>query len=183
MTQAQLKQVETLTLYAQPYDLDAQGFYFDSFEDYETKFNKNCNVYGQPVEEYELQFIDGSAIDCDLFKAIDRTQNIVCSLKAFFMVANTWEDYDKIPLIIAYEENITSEPFNEEVTSDMFEDIDIYYDMSFEDLAWQFIEDGLFGDISEDLKQWLDIEKMALSLSYDYNEISVGNNSIIYRSM
>ena len=183
MTQAQLKQVETLTLYAQPYDLDAQGFYFDSFEDYETKFNKNCNVYGQPVEEYELQFIDGSAIDCDLFKAIDKTQNIVCSLKAFFMVANTWEKYQKIPLIIAYEENITSEPFNEEVTSDMFEDIDIYYDMSFEDLAWQFIEDGLFGDISEDLKQWLDIEKMALSLSYDYNEISVGNNSIIYRSM
>ena len=179
MTQAQLKQVETLTLYAQPYDLDAQGFYFDSFEDYETKFNKNCNVYGQPVEEYEIQFIDGSAIDCDLFKAVKGEYH----LKAFFMVANTWEDYNKIPLIIAYEENITSEPFNEEVTSDMFEDIDIYYDMSFEDLAWEFIDNGLFGDIPENLKQWLDIEKMALSLSYDYNEITVGDISIIYRSM
>jgi len=179
MTQAQLKQVETLTLYAQPYDLDAQGFYFDSFEDYETKYNKNCNVYGQPVEEYMFDFIDGSAIDCDLFKAVKGGYN----LKAFFMVANTWEDYEKIPLIIAYEENITSEPFNEEVTSDMFEDIDIYYDMSFEDLAWDFIDNGLFGDIPENVKQWLDIEKMALSLSYDYNEISVGNNSIIYRSM
>jgi hypothetical protein len=179
MTQAQLKQVETLTLYAQPYDLDAHGFYFDSFEDYQAKYNKNCNVYGQPVEEYMIDFIDGSAIDCDLFKAVKGQYN----LKAFFMVANTWEEYQKIPLIIAYEENITSEPFNEEVTSDMFEDIDIYYDMSFEDLAWQFIEDGLFGDISEDLKQWLDIGKMALSLSYDYNEITVGNNSIIYRSM
>lgn len=183
MTQAQLKQVETLTLYAQPYDLDAQGFYFDSFEDYETKFNKNCNVYGQPVEEYELQFIDGSAIDCDLFKAIDKTQNIVCSLKAFFMVANEWEEYQKIPLIIAYEENITSEPFNEEVTSDMFEDIDIYYDMSFEDLAWEFIENGLFGEIPKHLENYLDIQLMARDLSFDYNEISVGNNSIIYRSM
>ena len=179
MTQAQLKQVETLTLYAQPYDYDAQGFYFDSFKDYETKYNKNCNVYGQPVEEYEIQFIDGSAIDCDLFNAVKGQYNF----KAFFMVANTWEDYQKIPLIIAYSENITSEPFNEEVTSDMFEDIDIYYDMSFEDLAWEFIENGLFGDIPENLKQWLDIEKMALSLSYDYNEITVGNNSIIYRSM
>jgi len=179
MTQAQLKQVETLTLYAQPYDLDASGFYFDSFEDYEAKYNKNCNVYGQPVEEYMFDFIDGSAIDCDLFKAVKGGYN----LKAFFMVANTWEEYQKIPLIIAYEENITSEPFNEEVTSDMFEDIDIYYDMSFEDLAWDFIDNGLFGDIPEDVKQWLDIEKMALSLSYDYNEISVGNYSIIYRSM
>ena len=179
MTQAQLKQIETLTLYAQPYDLDAQGFYFDSFEDYETKYNKNCNVYGQPVEEYEIQFIDGSAIDCDLFNAVKGQYN----LKAFFMVANTWEDYNKIPLIIAYEENITSEPFNEEVTSDMFEDIDIYYDMSFEDLAWEFIENGLFGEIPKHLENYLDIKLMARDLSFDYNEISVGNNSIIYRSM
>ena len=178
MTQAQLKQAETLTLYAQPYEFDASGFYFDSFEDYQAKYNSNFNVYGQHVEEYEIQFIDGSAIDCDLFKAVKGEYN----LKAFFMVANTWEDCDKIPLIIAYEENITSEPFNEEVTSDMFQDIDIYYDMSFEDLAWEFIENGLFGDIPEHLKNYLDIEKMARDLSYDYNEISVGNNSIIYRS-
>ena len=167
MTQAQLKQAETLTLYAQPYDLDASGFYFDSFEDYEAKYNKNCNVYGQPVEEYMFDFIDGSAIDCDLFKAVTGGYN----LKAFFMVANTWEEYQKIPLIIAYEENITSEPFNEEVTPDLFED-----------WAWEFIENGLFGDIPDHLKYYLDIEKMARDLSFDYNEISVGNNSIIYRS-
>lgn len=179
MTQAQLKQAETLTLYALPYDLDASGFYFDSFEDYETKYNKNCNVYGQPVEEYMFDFIDGSAIDCDLFKAVKGGYN----LKAFFMVANTWEDYNKIPLIIAYEENITSKPFNEEVTPDLFEDIDIYYDMSFEDLAWQFIEDGLFGIIPDHLVNYLDIEKIASELSYDYHQTKVGNNSIIYRSM
>ena len=178
MTQAQLKQAETLTLYAQPYEFDASGFYFDSFEDYQAKYNSNFNVYGQHVEEYEIQFIDGSAIDCDLFKAVKGEYN----LKAFFMVANTWEDCDKIPLIIAYEENITSEPFNEEVTSDMFQDIDIYYDMSFEDLAWEFIENGLFGDIPEHLENYLDIQLMARDLSFDYNEISVGNNSIIYRS-
>ena len=178
MTQAQLKQVETLTLYAQPYDFDASGFYFDSFEDYQAKYNSNFNVYGQHVEEYEIQFIDGSAIDCDLFKAVKGGYN----LKAFFMVANTWEEYQKIPLIIAYGENITSEPFNEEVTPDLFEDIDIYYDMSFEDLAWQFIEDGLFGDIPEHLENYLDIQLMARDLSFDHNQISVGNNSIIYRS-
>jgi len=179
MTQAQLKEdLNQVTLHAQPYDLDAQGFYFTSFEDYETKYNKNCNVYGQPVEEYMFDFIDGSAIDCDLFKAVTGGYN----LKAFFMVANTWEDYDKIPLIIAYEENITSEPFNEEVTPDLFQDIDIYYDMSFEDLAWEFIENGLFGEIPKHLENYLDIQLMARDLSFDYNEISVGNNSIIYRS-
>ena len=179
MTQAQLKQAETLTLYAQPYDFDASGFYFDSLEDYQAKYNSNFNVYGQHVEEYEIQFIDGSAIDCDLFKAVKGEYH----LKAFFKVAEEWEDCDKIPLIIAYEGNITSEPFNEEVTPDMFEDIDIYYDMSFEDLAWEFIENGLFGEIPKHLENYLDIQLMARDLSFDYNEISVGNNSIIYRSM
>ena len=31
---------------------------------------KNRNDYGQQVEEYEIQFIDGDAIDCDLAQAI-----------------------------------------------------------------------------------------------------------------
>ena len=102
MTQAQLKEdPNQVTLYAQPYDLDAQGFYFTSFEDYETKYNKNCNVYGQPVEEYEIQFIDGSAINCALFDAVGSY-----NLKAYYKVVNIWSDWEKVPLIISYKDNI-----------------------------------------------------------------------------
>lgn len=46
-------------LYAQPYDLHAAGFYFDSLESYEKKAARNRNEFGDPVEEYEIQFIDG----------------------------------------------------------------------------------------------------------------------------
>ncbi len=179
MTQAQLKEdPNQVTLYAQPYDLDAQGFYFDSFEDYETKYNKNCNVYGQPVEEYEIQFIDGSTINCALFDAVGSY-----NLKAFYKVVNKWDDFEKMPLIISYKDNITNEPFNEEVEPDDFQDIMIYYDTTFKELAQEFIDDGCLGDIPKHLEHYIDVDKYAYDLKMDYNEFRLGNEILIYRSM
>ena len=179
MTQAQLKEdPNQVTLYAQPYDLDAQGFYFDSFEDYETKYNKNCNVYGQPVEEYEIQFIDGSTINCALFDAVGSY-----NLKAYYKVVNKWDDFEKMPLIISYKDNITNEPFNEEVEPDDFQEIMIYYDTTFKELAQEFINDGCLGDIPEHLEHYIDVDKYAYDLKMDYTEFRLGNEILIYRSM
>lgn len=50
----------TISLYAQPYDIDATGFYFSTLEEYETKAGARRNHYGMPVEEYEIQLIDGT---------------------------------------------------------------------------------------------------------------------------
>lgn len=46
-------------LYANPYDISANGFYFDSFEEFEKKAKNLRNWYGQPVEEFEIVYIDG----------------------------------------------------------------------------------------------------------------------------
>jgi len=46
-------------LHAQSYDPDANGFYFESMEDYASKAKLNRNSFGDVVEEYEIQFIDG----------------------------------------------------------------------------------------------------------------------------
>ena len=176
MTQAQLKQVETLTLYAQPYDLDAQGFYFTSFEDYQAKYNKNCNVYGQFVEEYEIQFIDGSVINSALFDAVGSY-----NLKAYYKVVNIWDDFEKVDLIISYKDNITSEPFNEDIEPNDL-DIEVYYDMTFRELAQEFIDNGCLGDIPQHLEQYIDVDKYAYDLRLDYNEFRLGNTTLIYRS-
>ena len=48
-----------IELHAQPYDTSASGFYFSTLEEYETKFELS-----QPVEEYELQFINGDDDQC-----------------------------------------------------------------------------------------------------------------------
>ena len=178
MTQAQLKEdPNQVTLYAQPYDLDAQGFYFTSFEDYETKYNKNCNVYGQFVEEYEIQFIDGSVINSALFDAVGSY-----NLKAYYKVVNIWDDFEKVDLIISYKDNITSEPFNEDIEPNDL-DIEVYYDMTFRELAQEFIDDGCLGDIPQHLENYIDVDKYAYDLKMDYNEFSLGNTTLIYRSM
>lgn len=41
------------TFYAQPYALDARGFYFETAEEFETKYTANL-----PTEEYEIQVIE-----------------------------------------------------------------------------------------------------------------------------
>ena len=47
------------TFYAQPYDINAKGFFFDCIDSYRRQSAGHVNRYGMPVEEYELQFIDG----------------------------------------------------------------------------------------------------------------------------
>ena len=55
------------TLHATPYNIDATGFYFTDINDYETKATKHVDCYGNLVEEFEIQFIDGD--DAELFEA------------------------------------------------------------------------------------------------------------------
>ena len=60
------------TLYANPYDVDALGFTFETLEEFETRAAVHVNRYGQPVEEYDIDFIDGASDQArfaGLFKA------------------------------------------------------------------------------------------------------------------
>lgn len=52
-----------MQLYANPYDTSASGFYFGSAEEFEEEFQKRL-----PVEEYEIDFIDGTSEEAAMFK-------------------------------------------------------------------------------------------------------------------
>jgi len=78
-----------VTLHAQPYDIEATGFYFTTMAEYEEKYAKNKNSWGGTVEEYEYQFIDGEGNQ----ELLDRV-----SLEDFFEIVETW-DSDKIEKI------------------------------------------------------------------------------------
>ena len=56
------------------------------------------NDYGQPVEEFEVQFIDSDNIDCDLVNPWSIHQG---NLSAFFDVIDDWDDDQKTVFIIA----------------------------------------------------------------------------------
>mgnify|MGYP000689222089 FL=1 len=66
-------------LHATPYDTSSNGFYFDSYEQYIEKSNRLHNSYGQPVEEFEIQFIDGN-----LYQLFDACCINQCNLKIWF---------------------------------------------------------------------------------------------------
>ena len=80
----------TITLYAQRYDISAAGFSFQDVQTIGEKTKTLRNDHGDPVEEFEIQFIDGDAIDAELFKALGIHQGNVC---AFLEFACDWEEW------------------------------------------------------------------------------------------
>jgi len=165
----------SIQLHAQPYDITAGGFYFESAEDYAEQAAKLRNAHGDPVEEFEIQFIDGAAIDCTLAGAIGLNQ---ANLAQFFRCVEGWDDHDKRAVIIAvgacgYNFDASTQP------SDF--DLDIYELDSLRDLAELFVDEGLFGDIPERLAAYLDYDAIARDLSVDYTETEIAGTRLIYR--
>ncbi len=163
--------------YAQPYDVSAGGFYFSDMEEYDIKYSKCRNDFGGQVEEFEIQFIDGETIDAELFKAISIHQG---NISYFIDAIDEWEEYEKQALIIAvgecgYDFDVADNDLS------ITEDIDIYLIDNMRELAEQFVDEGLFGEIPESLQFYIDYDAIARDLAMDYSETSIAGTSIIYR--
>ncbi|MDB2562696.1 antirestriction protein ArdA [Sulfurimonas sp.] len=52
-----------------------------------------------------------------------------------------------------------------------YEDVDLYEDTTLPELAEQFVDDGLYGEINDSIKNYIDYEAIARDLAYDYNEV------------
>ena len=83
----------TTTLHATPYNLDATGFYFEGLTDYQAKAESHLDSYGNLVEEFEIQFIDGD--DAALFEACGIDQS---NLNVWFDDIDFLQDDEKISL-------------------------------------------------------------------------------------
>lgn len=165
-----------ITLFAQPYDISATGFYFTSVDDYQEKAKKLTNHYGEPVEEFEIQFIDGDDLDVQLFKALGIHQG---DIEHFYEAAENWNEDQKIKVIIAVGETGYTFDLSKD-DPDQFE-IDLYEMSSLRDLAIEFVEQGLFGDIPENIQFYLDYDAIARDLGMDYSETAINGTNYIYR--
>lgn len=164
------------TFYAQPYDIAASGFYFEDQDGFAKRISSVRNDYGQPVEEFEIQIIDGEAIDCTLANAWGINQaNII----RFLEVLDAWDDHEKLCFIIAVGECGYS--FDPDTASADDYDVDIYGEESLRELAERFVEDGLFGEIPESLRFYIDLHAIARDLSADYTEIEIAGERMVYR--
>lgn len=163
-------------LFAQPYDMSAYGFYFESVEGYNKLSKELRNSYGEPVEEFEIQFIDGEYIDAKLFSALGVYQ---CDLGAFFNVVGDWEYDDKVRVIIAVGEVGYKFDLEKDVP-DQF-DIELYEMNSLRDLAIQFVEEGFLGEILDSVHSYLNYDAIARDLGMDYCEIRIADINYVYR--
>lgn len=163
-------------LHAQPYDLSATGFYFESVEEFDAKAKANRNDYGQRVEEYEIQFIDGEGIDCDLASAIGINQ---ANIAQYFEAVEAWCEDEKQRVIIAV--GGCGYSFGPNATPDDFS-VDIYYTSTLRELAEEFVEEGLYGDIPERVRFFLDYNIIADDLGIEYTEIEIAGQRLIYRA-
>jgi antirestriction protein len=165
------------TLHAQPYHISANGFYFEDLESYRAKASTNKNDYGDPVEEYEIQFIDGDHIDCDLAKAWGINQ---ANIGPYFEACANWDDHDKTVFIIAVGE--AGNNFDPATVSPSDFDVDIYQVNSMKELAEQFVDEGLFGEIPEHLANYIDMDAIARDLEHDYTRTEIAGERLIYRA-
>lgn len=163
--------------YAQPYDLAATGFYFEDAETFQAKIGCIKNDYGEIVEEFEIQFIDGEAIDCALCSAIGIYQG---SVSKVFELIDRLDDHEKRVLIIAIGECGYS--FDHDKTEPSDFDLDIYHVDTMKVLAEQFVDEGLFGEIPEQLAYYIDLDAIARDLAVDYTETEVAGERLIYRA-
>lgn len=142
------------TLHAQPYSLDAKGFYFADMADYEAKFEANRDRFGSLVEEYEIQFIDGA--DAELFRDLGIDQD---TLDVWFDRVEYLEKNERAAL--SY---LTAGCLNMDV-NDALETIDdvCLFEGNIKDYAEEFF-DELYPNLPERLRIYIDIEAFARDL-------------------
>lgn len=163
-----------MILYAQPYNIEAEGFQFANIEEFYKKSQNWFDKFGIKVEEFEIQFIDGFQIDCELFNGLEVTQG---NIHEFLNKVNKWSKYEKEKIIIARSEKME---FNLDDIDEI--DIDIYEVDSFKELAMYFVDEGLFGEIPENIKNYIDYDAIGEDLRNDgYTQIFINGESLIYR--
>lgn len=166
----------TTLFYAQPYQIGVEGFFFASIDDYDEKLPTIKDRYGQQVEEFEIQFINGDDLDAAFAKAWGLSQ---CNIARFFEVAEGWDDYAKISFIVAVSEAGYSYDFETVGSADFH--VDTYFLDTLKDLAIEFVDEGLFGSIPDNIRCYLDYDAIARDLGLDYTEITIAGTRLIYR--
>ncbi|WP_417517988.1 antirestriction protein ArdA [Minwuia sp.] len=164
-----------IMLFAQPYDISATGFYFETVEQYDAQAAKAVNAYGQRVEEFEIQFIDGERIDFALSRAWELCQ---VNFAAFLEAAQSWDEEKKHLYIIAVGDcgyghfDVVDDPDGIE--------IDLYSVESLRELAENFVDEGLFGEVPDSLASHIDYDSIARDLAADFSETEIAGEKLVY---
>ena len=148
----------TTTLYATPYNLDAIGFYFTDIDDYQAKISGLVDSYGNAVEEFEIQFIDGDGDDARLFEACGINQ---ANLNTWFDDIETLEGNQKISLYYL----VGVAGYNLEQALDKLDDPCIYQG-DLKDAAIELFDECWLPSVPESIQFYIDYDKFSRDCQY-----------------
>lgn len=119
--------------YAQPYGIGASGFYFDSLEDFNKKFKAAAK---RGVEEFELEFINGSNEDAQLFNSLGVSQ---ATIDRWFEDIQPLDEHKKAGLYVLHA--MMGENDIDKMLEMVEDDNPIVFEGNIKDYAYEYIED------------------------------------------
>lgn len=135
-------------LYANPYDTSASGFYFESAEEFRTKYEEHL-----PTEEYSIEFIDGELEDAELFEAADIT---AANLDTWFDTLEPMETYDKAGIFFL----CGTLGYNLDEALRKQDDVTLYHG-PLEEAARELFDDCYANEIPKSLRNYIDYDAFA----------------------
>lgn len=154
------------TLHAQPYDTSATGFYFESLEEYTEKSEALLNAYGQKVEEFEIQFIDGDL--AELFNACSIDQS---TLEIWFNTIESLSHNEQLSLFYMRDNKLR----DLEDALGMLDDVSISA-CSLKDAASELFDECYLSEVPESVRPYIDYEAFARDC-----ELGGGMNEFTYQ--
>jgi antirestriction protein len=88
-----------------------------------------------------------------------------------------WDLDDKVKVYIAVNELGSSFSLDKDTPEQLYITL---YTCSLKELAAQFVEDGLYGDIASSIWCYIDYEAIAYDLRCDYVELTIAGHDYIY---
>lgn len=145
------RELKMTILHANPYNLDASGFYFESVEEFTNKSEALRDRFGNPVEEFVIIFIEGD--DPALFEAcrIDQT-----NLDTWFDTIEDLQDYEKAALY--YLRDCIGYSLSDAL--DKLDDVSLYEGRLI-DAAEELFDECYLQDVPEAVRNYIDYAAFA----------------------
>ncbi len=142
--------------FAQPYRIGAQGFTFTDLEDYRDKAANARDDDGLPVEEFEIQYIDGD--DAALFNAIRVNQ---ANLDEWFELLTYLEGHHDGKIIACY---LAGDGYGMEELFSCCDDYSLYHGTA-ADYAEEYVRDCY--TLPEGIVGYIDYERLGHDMALD----------------
>jgi len=147
-----------MKFYANPYNGDVTGFYFETYDEFEEGVEELEKEYKLPVEEFSIEIIDGNREEIELVQTIGVDQS---NLGSVLDVIETMDENDWPKLFFLLDNNIT---LSLEDAKDKVDDVCLHRGNLY-DAACQLFDDCYA--VPPEIRNYIDYDKFAEEIEHD----------------